>query len=209
MTDLKTELTGSTGALVPPYQMLIPAGWQAFDLSLHDERAIVAQAVLRLRSNGRGDLAPHLTHQVGQALTTLRRQNGFAYAIAGETSPTWAIGSASLVGVRRDATPDLPLDTVVTDAITRHGGAPLGGDERFVRWTTRRTVTLEGEEVTTTTINYLTPVPGSRRTQALQWSATVTHAADVAAEDPVLETWNLLFDTHVASFTWLTPSVSP
>lgn len=205
MTDLRAELLGGTGArsLVPPYRMLIPAGWQAYDMSVEDESALTGAATARLRSAGRADLAAGLTRQVQDALASLRQQKAFCYALAGEASPTWVLGSASLIGTRRDATPELPLDAIVQNAVTAHGGAPLGGDERFVRWTERRTATIDGEVVATTMLNYMTPIPGSRRTQAVHWVVNVAHAPELAEDDPALMAWNLLFDTHVASFTWV------
>lgn len=205
MNDLRAELLGGTGArsLVPPYRMLIPAGWQAYDMSDEDERALTSTATARLRSAGRGDLATGLAQHVQDALSSLRQQKAFCYALAGEGAPTWVIGSASLVGTRRDATPELPLDAIVEYAVTTYGGAPLGGDERFVRWTERRTTELDGESISTTMINYMTPVPGSRRTQAVHWVVNVAHASDLPEDAPALKAWNLLFDTHVASFTWV------
>lgn len=205
MGDLRNELLGGTssGSLIPPYRMLIPAGWQAYDLGEDDERTLVAQASTRLQSAGRADLARHLAQQVRDTLANLRRQNAFCYALAGESAPTWVLGAASLVGMRRDATPELPLDAIVEDAIVNHAAQPLGGDERFVRWTERREVTLDGEKVATTMLNYMTPVPGSRRTRAVQWVVNVAHAVDLPEDDPSLLAWNLLFDTHVASFTWV------
>lgn len=205
MTDLRSELFGGKGArsLVPPYRMLIPAGWQAYDMSEDNERALAGAATDRLRSAGRGDLAATLTRHVQDAMSSLRQQKAFCYALAGEASPTWAIGAASLVGTRRDATPEFPLDAIVQNVITEYGGAPLAGDERFVRWTERRTVTIDDEPVATTMINYMTPIPGSRRTQAVHWVVNVAHAPDLPEDDPTLSAWNLLFDTHVASFTWV------
>jgi len=114
------------------------------------------------------------------------------------------LGAASLVGLRRAATPVLPLDAVVEDAVRNLGGVAVGEGHRMVRWTERRPVTVEGVDAVSFMINYLIPIPGTRRTQAVQWTATIAHAPDLAEDDPVLIAWVALFDHHVATFTWST-----
>lgn len=201
MSSLRAELTGG-GTNVPPYRMLVPPGWEVFDLSESDETKVLARAAERLRAAGRADLATSFAPQVRQALAGLRKQNAFAYAVAGEASPTWVLGAASLVGVKRIATPELSLDDVVRDAIERYAGAPLAGDERIVRWIDRRLVTIEGEQVKSLMLNYMIPVPGTRRTQALHWVVNAAYDPALPDDDDTLQAWALLFDTHIATFAW-------
>lgn len=204
MSDLRAELTGRVGPGIPPFRMLLPLGWQQYDLSAQTERELVGAARARLTQGGRPDLAAGLTVQVGDALRSLRAQDAFAFAIAGEGAPSWVLGAASLVGLRRTGTPELPLDAIVEDAVRNRGGVAVGEGHRMVRWTERRPVTLDGVAAVSFLINYLIPIPGTRRTQAVQWTASVAHAADMAEDDPVLVAWLGLFDHHVATFTWST-----
>jgi len=204
VSDLRAELKGGIAPSIPQYRMLLPLGWQPYDLSADTERQLVGAARARLSRAGRADLATGLAVQVADALRSLRRQDAFAFALAGETAPSWVLGAASLVGLRRAATPELPLDAVVEDAVRNLGGVAVGEGHRMVRWTERRPVTVEGVDAVSFMINYLIPIPGTRRTRAVQWTATVAHAPDLAEDDPVLTAWVALFDHHVATFTWST-----
>ena len=67
VSDLRAELTGSVGATVPRYRMLLPPGWRSYDLSTDTERELVAAARARLSEAGRPDLAA--------ALATILDQN--------------------------------------------------------------------------------------------------------------------------------------
>ncbi|SCY44609.1 hypothetical protein SAMN05216488_1841 [Microbacterium sp. LKL04] len=202
MSDLRAELVGAGGVAIPRYRMLLPPGWQGYDVDMETERELVAAARERLAGAGRPDLAGRLGAQVGDALRSLRSQNAFAYAFAGESSPTWALGAASLVGIKRVASPEVPLDAIVEDAIRNRGAAALGEDHRIVRWTESSPVVLDGVRAVSFLVHYLIAIPGSRRTQAVQWTATVAHAEDLAEDDPVLQAWTALFDHHIATFTW-------
>jgi hypothetical protein len=201
--SLRTELMGGPSTDIPPYRMLIPPGWDAHDLSADAESAVIAQATGRLAQAGRADLAGPLAANVRGALADLRAQRAFAFAVAGEGAPTWALGAASLVGLKRVGTPELTLDEFVAAVISSHDAAPLGGDPRIVRWAERRTTVLDGERLGTLQLNYIIPIPGSRRTQAVHWIVTAAHDADTAADDPRLVAWEALFDVHVATFSWM------
>ena len=204
MSDLRAELKGRIAPSIPQYRMLLPLGWQPYDLSADTERQLVGAARARLSQGGRADLATGLAVQVADALRSLRGQEAFAFALAGEGAPSWVLGAASLVGLRRVATPDLTLDAVVEDAVRNLGGVAVGEGHRMVRWTERRPVTVEGVDAVSFMINYLIPIPGTRRTQAVQWTATIAHGPDLAEDDPVLIAWVALFDHHVSTFTWST-----
>jgi len=148
------------------------------------------------------DLGAALGAQVKDALAQLKGQDAFAYALPAESSPTWVLGSASLVGLRRRSTPQWTLDDIVEDAVRNRGGVPIGEGHRMVRWTERRPTRVDGVDAVSFLIHYLIPIPGTRRTQAVQWTATVAHGADLAPDDPVLLAWLALFDNHISSFTW-------
>jgi hypothetical protein len=202
VSDLRAELTGSIGATVPRYRMLLPPGWRSYDLSTDTERELVAAARARLSEAGRPDLAAALATQVKDTVAKLREQDAFAYALPAEGSPTWVLGSASLVGLRRRSTPRWTLDDIVEDAVRNRGGVAIGEGHRIVRWTERHPTRVDGVDAVSFLIQFLLPIPGTKRTQAVQWTATVAHSADLPQDDPVLEAWVALFDHHIASFTW-------
>jgi hypothetical protein len=50
---------------------------------------------------------------------------------------------------------------------------------------------------------YLTPIPGSRRTEALQLTATLVHPTDTdPTSDIAMKSWLELLDAHVATLAW-------
>ncbi|PRB10338.1 hypothetical protein CQ047_07640 [Microbacterium sp. MYb72] len=203
MSDLRSELLGRRGATIPPYRMLLPPGWDAYDLSEQTEKELVKRATTRLRAAQATEaLTLNLSRQVRDALASVRAQNGFVYAFAGESAPTWALGSASLIGIKRAATPEAPLGRVVENVIANQGGVAVGEGHRIVRWTERRPVSMDDVDAVSFMINYLIPIPGSKLTEAVQWTVTVAHEADLPEDDPVLELWVALFDAHIATFTW-------
>lgn len=206
VADLRTELRARATENIPAYRMLLPPGWEAHDLTAADESSVLAQATARLASAQRPDLASALRRHVAEAMTALRGQRAFVYALAREGAPTWVLGAASLVGMKRVASPEVPLDAVVREAIERRGGVAIGEDYRIVRWTERRPVVLDEVDAVSTLIHYLIPIPGSRRTAAVQWTVTVAHGADVAADSPLIQSWIALFDGHIATFTWSNPA---
>ncbi|MFE6996020.1 hypothetical protein ACFVAE_08705 [Microbacterium sp. NPDC057659] len=203
MSDLRAELLGRRGAVIPPYRMLLPPGWEAYDLSDQAEKELIARATARLKSAQATEaFTLNLTRGVRDALASVRAQNGFLYAFAGEASPTWALGPASMIGIKRTSTPEAPLTSIVQRMITDHGGVAVGEGQKIVRWTDRRPVSLDGVDAVSFMINYLIPVPGSKLTEAVQWTVTVPHDVDIPEDDELIELWVALFDSHVATFTW-------
>lgn len=202
MSSLRNELLGSSGEIIPPYRMLLPPGWESFDLSEATEKVLLSRAGARLQGAGNTTFGPVLAGRVHEVLGELRARQGFAYAFAGESAPTWAIGAASMVGLKRTSTPEATLDQFVENVIRRHNAEPIGEAHRIVRWTERREATVEGADVASLLINYLIPIPGTKRTSAVQWTVTVMHEQDMPADHPSLLLWLALFDLHVSTFTW-------
>ncbi|WP_309102963.1 hypothetical protein [Microbacterium sp.] len=202
MSSLREQLTGTSGTVIPPYRMLLPPGWEAYDLSETTERELIQRASARLQAAQNPALAPVLAGRVREVLDQLRARKGFAYAFAGDAAPSWAIGAATLIGLKRISSPEATLDQLVERAIRHHDAVPIGEGEKIVRWTERRQVSVDGEDVASFLINYLIPIPGTKRTEAVQWTATVSHEADMPADHPNLLVWLALFDTHVSTFTW-------
>lgn len=180
---------------------MLPPGWEAHDLSDSARDELLARAGARFARHHRPDLFATLSAHVERAVHAMRSQRAVVLAFAGDASPTWALGAASLVATIRTGTADVPLDGVVRRAIER-GAVAIDDGFRIVRWTERRPVSMDGVDLDTTTVNYLVPVPGTQRTEALQWTLSVPHERELAADDPRIETWVLLMDAHLATFQW-------
>ncbi|MGF3057537.1 hypothetical protein [Microbacterium sp. YY-01] len=201
MSSLRAELLGQAPAS-GKFRMLLPPGWEQHSVSKEDEQQLVRRAGEKLARAHRPDLFAQLSSQVAEMMAGLRERNAIAYAFAGEASPTWALGAASLVGVLRTGDDEVSLDALVRHAIDNFDAQPLGDDYRIVRWVERHPVTIGDESVVSTTINYLIPVPRTYRKKAVQWVVTVPHPDTVAADDPRLAQWVALFDAHIATMEW-------
>ncbi len=200
MAGLRSEILGEaeTGRR---FRMMLPPGWEAHDLSDRSRDALLDRAGARLARQHRPDLFASLSGQVERAVSAMRSQQAVALAFAGDDSPTWSLGAASLVAAVRVGTPQVPLDDIVRNAISR-GGVAIDDEFRIVRWTERRPVSMEDVDLDTTMVNYLIPVPGTNRGKAVQWTLTIPHERDRAGDDPRLEKWVELMDAHVATFQW-------
>ncbi len=198
--SLRSEILGEVGA-GRRFRMMLPPGWEAHDLSDSARDALLARAGTRFARHHRPDLFATLSAHVERAVQAMRSQQAVALAFAGEESPTWALGAASLVATVRVGTPEAPLDSIVRRAIDR-GAIAIDDDFRIVRWTERRPVSMDGVDLDTTMVNYLIPVPGTQRGKAVQWTLTIPHEQDLTLDDPRIETWVELMDAHVATFQW-------
>ncbi|MDD7930582.1 hypothetical protein [Microbacterium thalli] len=183
------------------FRMMLPPGWETHDLSEKARDALLERAGARFARHHRPDLFASLSAQVERAVEEMRSQQAVALAFAGDESPTWSLGTASLLGTVRVGTPEMPLDSIVRRAIDR-GGVAIDEDFRIVRWTERRAVSMDGVDLDTTMVNYLIPVPGTQRGKAVQWTLTIPHEQDLPVDDPRLEMWVELMDAHVATFQW-------
>ncbi|GAA2987839.1 hypothetical protein JOD63_002083 [Microbacterium terrae] len=202
MTSLR-EMLGGGRQGIPEFRLSLPAGWTMYDTSGETERALLDRAKVRLREAHRPEVYAVLEGHVTRTLAAARKQGAFVMIMAGEDAPRWSTVPISVLGTITRGDGDVSLDAMVADAVERRGARALDGSKQFLRWTDRRTVELSGETAGAFTVVYLTPVPGSRRTQALQLTATLVHPTDV---DPVtddhMSLWLELLDSHMLTFAW-------
>lgn len=183
--------------------MMLPPGWVLYDTSAQTERALLEKARARLRDAGRPETFALLSAHVERALTSARKQGAFMMIMAGDEAPEWATVPISVLGTLVKGTPAISLDAMVADAVERRGARALHDSRTFLRWVDRRTVELSGESAGAYTVVYLTPIPGSRRTQALQLTATLVHPTDTdPTSDAAMKSWLELLDAHIATLAW-------
>ncbi len=183
--------------------MMPPAGWTMYDTSGATERELLDRAKARLRDVHRPEVYAALESHVTGALAAARRQGAFVMIMAAEDAPRWSTVPISVLGTVTEGAAGVSLDAMVADAVERRGARALEGSRQFLRWTDRRTVELSGESAGAYTVVYLTPIPGSRRTKALQFTATLVHPTDVdPTQDLQMKTWLELLDTQLLTFAW-------
>lgn len=183
--------------------MALPDGWTMYDTSGDTERSLLEKARIRLREAHRPDVYAALEAHVSGALAAARKQGAFVMIMAGEDAPAWSTVPVSILGTVTEGAAGSTLDAMVADAVERRGARSLEGSRRFLRWVDRRVVELSGDSVGAYTVVYLTPVPGTRRAQALQFTATLVHPTETdPAEDPHMRTWLALLDAHMLTFGW-------
>jgi len=183
--------------------MMLPPGWVLYDTSAQTEQALLEKARVLLRDAGRPETYALVSTHVERALTAARKQGAFMMIMAGDEAPDWATVPISVLGTLVKGTPAISLDAMVADAVERRGARALHDSRMFLRWVDRRTVELSGETAGAYTVVYLTPIPGSRRTQALQLTATLVHPTDTdPTEDTAMRAWLELLDAHVATLAW-------
>ena len=204
MSSLRSELLGDRRPVdLPDFGMLLPSGWKAHDVSEKTERALLAQARQRTMAAHRPELQGMLEANTSAALAAARAQGAMAMIMPGPDTEGVLFAPASMLVSVREATNEYTLDDIVVDVVRNRGGQPLDENKRFVRWIEQRKVPLGGETVGAYSVVYLTPVPGTKRRKALQFTLSIAHTDEVeTSSDELLAGWVALVDAHVGTFRW-------
>lgn len=197
------ELLG--GPRDPEFELQLLPGWARHVPDEADEARIEAALRQRFLQAHRPDLLVEARTLLRESHETMRDEGVVAYYAPTDPGDDtlWLPGSL-LVTVR---TPPAggTLDDVVRAAIRELGAKPLFGDKRFMRFERERTIDLDEGSIVSSTIEYLTPIPGSRRRRALQLTAAFGRPSGVSADDERIRAFVLAFDACVASLRWVPP----
>ncbi|WP_404311979.1 hypothetical protein LG314_11820 [Agrococcus terreus] len=185
----------------PEFELVLPEGWVRRDVSPETEQAMLDAARARLMEAHRPDLYGQIRAQLRESFDAMRRIGAIAHFGPEAGAPDSAYLPASLIASIRTPQPGVPLAEEMAQRI-REGATDLHGDRRFVRFERESDVTLGTDPAKQTTVVYLTPIPGSRGTRALQLTAVITRGAEFPADDPALVLMQRLFDGCVASLRW-------
>lgn len=201
---LRAELVGGGGGLdLPEFRMILPPGWLAHDTSVETTASLMRQVTRRLMPAHRVDLQGLLAGQVQTVMDRVRADGAIALVLPGPDAAPALFAPASLLVSVRTAPKGATLDPFVVEVVQRRGGRPLDRDERFVRWVSRGTPSVDGERLGNYFVEYLTPVPGSDRRRALHFAFSLAHLPDVDPEqDERTRSWVALMDAHIATFSW-------
>lgn len=186
----------------PDFALVLPPGWARRPVT-HDERQRMDAAMrARLRDAHRPDLYARMRQLLGEAFAQMDAADVVAMFIPDGTDDDALVLPASLTARILRAEPGETLDAHVRAAISREGATPLLGDKRFLRAEREGRQTLDDDTAAVTTVVYLTPVPGSGRQRALQFTLVIARPTDVPADDPPMVQMRALFDLCVASLVW-------
>lgn len=196
---LRVALAGK--AEVPAFSIMLPPGWIAYGTDDATRDQMLETASRRLMHADRPDLYAQLRALVRRSWADLQKV-GALYAFGpGPNAPDTSYLPASLTASVRTAPADSSFTQVVRRLVERDSATPLGDDLRFVTFRKTKTITEGAQRLSTTSAYYLTPMPdtGSR---AFQFSAVISHPADVGPDAEPVQDLLALFDAHVSTFSW-------
>ncbi|MET0976621.1 MAG: hypothetical protein ABWX82_13240 [Leifsonia sp.] len=206
MNDLRAELLRGRADAVPEFSLVLPSGWSEFDATAASEQQLVEQAAARLRAAHRPDMLAQLRALTGRAFSGMRSARTVKFYIQTDAWDDDLVLPLSITASLRTAPDGGTLDTLVADLIRTKGGKPLSGDQRFVRWETQSDIAVGSTTVGQLTTAYVTPVPGTERRQAMQFTAVVVHptGGDYDRSTPVIADMIQLSDAIVSTLAWRT-----
>lgn len=198
--SLRTEL----GAVSDPdFTFMLPPHWVRRAVDQESEADLVAAMRQRLMSAHRPDLYARMRAMASEAFSQMRKVSTIAMFSPAEDAPETAVLPASLTATIRHAEPGETLDAYVRDAIVNDGAVPLFGDKRILRVERETRQELDGSQINTTTVVYLSPVPGTARRKALLLSLVVLRPDEIPLDDPAYVRIKTLFDVCISSLMWL------
>lgn len=186
---------------VPAFRMLFPPGWVRHDPSAESERELLDRMRAKMRAYARPDLEFELTMAVKSAFRELRERSGLAiYLPSGDDDA--ALAPMSITATRFVQPGGASLDAKVSELFRSHGADFLGDDRTIVRWR-RRVSDSEGfEGVVNEQVNYLVPVPGTSRKEAVLISTSILRDGSDQVDEALLESCLVLSDAIVSTFAW-------
>jgi len=205
-----TESDETTPAVdLPEFELELPPGWARHDVSDESLEALLAATKRRCMENHQVELYATLKNMLEVSFKDMRAGGVFAYFTPSEPgSGTLAIPVSIHASVRR-AEAGQSLDDLVRMMIAHHGAQPLLGDTRTVRLEQEREMVAADGTVINHSVVYLTPVPGSRRSRALQLVAAFPRDPAEAADSDETNGIRALIDTCVATLRWSSATEPP
>ena len=190
----------------PDFEIDLPPGWERRDVSDDDRASLEAALRKKFLSVQRPDLHAAVHALVDGSYSAMTSAGAVAYyaATTGDEHTLWIPGS--IVVSTRTATPEISMDQMVAHAIREFEAKPLLGDKRFIRFERDETVTVGESSIGLTTVEYLTPIPTTRRRRALQFTATVARPVDAAVDDEQVVASKHLYDACISTLRWVAKS---
>ena len=183
------------------YRLILPAGWERLPADRSTIDRLLKQAKEKFQAANRPDLDAQMrillegmyrkfaTAQIQSIFMTTESEN-FPIPLSITCRTHSAEGSEN-------------LDAQVVDILRNKGGDFLGDDKGILRWEAKQIQEVMDEQVSINVINYLIPVPGTKRTKALHFASTVI-LPPAGQEDHELTVADIvtLSDAIIATFAW-------
>jgi len=185
----------------PEFRLLLPPGWKQYLPDELTEQELLREAKVRLRDAHRPDLAAELIGMTRRAFEQMRRSESLAFYM-GLPPDENNVLPLSITVSKRIGPNGGTLDGQVADLIRTKGALPLNDDQVMIRWETQQTHTVGRDKITTQTISYLTPIPGTARREALLFVGVVPHPIQLSRHDEVIESYIYACDVIMSTFAW-------
>jgi hypothetical protein len=198
--SLKDDLLKSERP-IPEYRIMLPPGWTEYLPDNITEQELLREAKIRLRDAHRPDLAAELVGMTKRAFSQMRRTKALAFYM-GVPPDEGNVLPLSITVTKRVAANGFTFDSEVADLIRNQGATPLNDDQVVLRWETSQTHTVGRDKITTETISYLTPIPGTERREALMFVGVVPHPFELSRHDSVIESYVYACDVIMSTFSW-------
>lgn len=204
----KATLRESLGvAPDPDFELKMLPGWERRSPDEADQAQLGQALKSRFMQMQRPDLYASASRMLTESYESMRSKGVIAYYAATSGDDDALLIPGSIMVTLRKSTPDASVDSYVRNLIANEGGQPLFGDKRVIRVERERVVDIEGSSMTRTGIEYLTPVPGSKRRRALQLVASFARPSTTPGDDPNIVSYKMAFDVCVSTLRWI-PSAS-
>lgn len=192
----------------PDFELQLLPGWERRSPDDADRERLEAALKARFMSIQRPDLHAYARGILRESYSAMQKEGAVAfYAATAQADDTvWIPGS--IVASVRHPPAGATLDDMVRHAIREYDAAPLFGDKRFVRFEREKALTIEDAELIQTSIVYLTPIPGTQRRRALQFTASFGRSPDLAPDDKKIVTYKSAFDLVISTLRWHAPERS-
>lgn len=203
-TTERVSLREELGAMpMPRFELTLPNGWGRIRADEGGQAELERRVRDRMMQTGRPDLMAGLRAMLRESMGSMREHGAVAVFLPLDPGGAGQTGAAtSITACLRTGTPDATLDEYVQQAIGRFDAKPLLDDMRTLRFETEATRDLEGVAAVISTTHYITPVPGTRRQQALELLATYGRPESMARDDERIELLHTMFDLCASTLRW-------
>lgn len=187
---------------VPPFRLVLPRGWVERPADRDSIRAIIDRTSAVFRAQHRPDLDAQMRTILEQALRRMQSARVFALYLQ-EPGADEAPLPISITAARLSGQLGGTLDRQVRALFRENGAEFLTDDQSIVRWQSDTTTDGELAGAAARVVNYLIPIPGTGRREAVSFTTTIPMPLARDAEDEqFVEQLTLLSDTLISTFAW-------